>query len=144
MTNQEQINSLHERIDALSGILDIEAKRRQVEQLQEKTLAPDFWNDPKAAEAFMKKMNSVKSWVTAYDKAFSGTEDLDVLLEFARESLSGLEDEAAETRPTDRSGFPACQDAGSRRTRRTPDVPAASKGTNRRAIPFVRSRPETT
>ena len=97
MTNQEQINSLHERIDALSGILDIEAKRRQVEQLQEKTLAPDFWNDPKAAEAFMKKMNSVKSWVTAYDKAFSGTEDLDVLLEFARESLSGLEDEAAET-----------------------------------------------
>ncbi|MBQ9889541.1 MAG: peptide chain release factor 2 [Bacteroidales bacterium] len=97
MTNQEQINSLHERIDALSGILDIEAKRRQVEQLQEKTLAPDFWNDPKAAEAFMKKMNSVKSWVTAYDKAFSGTEDLDVLLEFARESLSGIEDEAAET-----------------------------------------------
>ena len=97
MTNQEQINSLHERIDALSGILDIEAKKRQVEQLQEKTLAPDFWNDPKAAEAFMKKMNSVKSWVTAYDKAFSGTEDLDVLLEFARESLSGLEDEAAET-----------------------------------------------
>ncbi len=97
MTNQEQINSLHERIDALSGILDIEAKRRQVEQLQEKTLAPDFWNDPKAAEAFMKKMNSVKSWVTAYDKAFSGTEDLDVLLEFARESLSGLEDETAET-----------------------------------------------
>ena len=97
MTNQEQINSLHERIDALSGILDIEAKRRQVEQLQEKTLAPDFWNDPKAAEAFMKKMNSVKSWVTAYDKAFSGTEDLDVLLEFARESLSGLEDEVAET-----------------------------------------------
>ncbi len=97
MTNQEQINSLHERIDALSGILDIQAKRRQVEQLQEKTLAPDFWNDPKAAEVFMKKMNSVKSWVTAYDKAFSGTEDLDVLLEFARESLAGNEDEAAET-----------------------------------------------
>ena len=97
MTNQEQINSLHERIDALSGILDIQAKRRQVEQLQEKTLAPDFWNDPKAAEVFMKKMNSVKSWVTAYDKAFSGTEDLDVLLEFARESLVGNEDEAAET-----------------------------------------------
>ena len=37
----------------------------------------------------MKNLNGIKSWVTGYDKAFTETEDLDVLYEFAKESLAG-------------------------------------------------------
>ena len=37
----------------------------------------------------MKNLNGTKSWVTGYDKAFTETEDLDVLYEFAKESLAG-------------------------------------------------------
>lgn len=87
MINQEQIKALHDRVEALTKCLDIEAKRRKVSELQKQTEAPDFWGDPKAAEAFMKKMNGVKAWVTDYDKAASLTDDLDVLYEFAKDSM---------------------------------------------------------
>ena len=87
MINQEQIKALHDRVEALTKCLDIEAKRRKVSELQKQTEAPDFWGDPKAAETFMKKMNGVKAWVTDYDKAASLTDDLDVLYEFAKDSM---------------------------------------------------------
>lgn len=87
MINQEQIKALHDRVEALTKCLDIEAKRRKVAELQKQTEAPDFWGDPKAAETFMKKMNGVKTWVTDYDKAASLTDDLDVLYEFAKDSM---------------------------------------------------------
>lgn len=87
MINQEQIKALHDRVEALTKCLDIEAKRRKVAELQKQTEAPDFWGDPKAAETFMKKMNGVKAWVSDYDKAASLTDDLDVLYEFAKDSM---------------------------------------------------------
>ena len=68
--------------------------------MQKKTEAPDFWNDPKAAEAFLKNLNGIKSWVSGFDKAFSETEDLDVLYDFARESLGGQTDETLSTDET--------------------------------------------
>ena len=65
--------------------------------MQKKTEAPDFWNDVKAAEAYMKNLNGIKSWVTRFDKAFTQVEDLDVLYEFAKDSLPGGADEPVST-----------------------------------------------
>ena len=97
MINQEQIKALHDRVEALTKCLDIESKRRKVAELQKQTEAPDFWGDPKAAEAFMKKMNSVKAWVTDYDKAASLTDDLDVLYEFAKDSMDMSAEDVVES-----------------------------------------------
>mgnify|MGYP004492608843 FL=1 len=97
MVNQEQIKALHERIMVLGKCLDIESKRRKVAELQKQTESPDFWNDPKAAETFMKNMNSVKSWVLDFDNAFSQTEDLDVLYEFAKDSMDVTAEDAVES-----------------------------------------------
>ena len=82
------------------GVFDIPGKRGQVAALQKKTESPDFWNDPKAAEVFMKNLNGVKSWVTGFDKAFTEVEDLDVLYDFAKESLGGSADETVATEET--------------------------------------------
>ena len=82
MTTIEQIKDLHKRIDTLRDCLDISGKRAQVESLQKKTEAADFWDDPKAAQAFLKNLSRVKAWVIDYDKAHSSVEDLDVLYEF--------------------------------------------------------------
>ena len=49
----------------------------------------------------MKNLNGIKSWVTAFDKAFSETDDLDVLYEFAKESLDSSDDETGITPETD-------------------------------------------
>ena len=46
-----------------------------------KTLEPGFWDDPKEAEAFQKKIASIKAWVDAYDKVASAVEDVNLLVE---------------------------------------------------------------
>lgn len=95
------------------GVFDIPGKRGQVAALQKKTESPDFWNDPKAAEVFMKNLNGVKSWVTGFDKASTEVDDLDVLYDFAKESLGGSTDETvttAETQELDESYSKAVDD----------------------------------
>ena len=81
--------------------------------MQKKTESPDFWNDPKAAEVFMKNLNGIKSWVTGFDKASTEVDDLDVLYDFAKESLGGSTDETVttpETRELEESYSKAVED----------------------------------
>ena len=88
MTTAEQIKELHSRVSALEKCLHIEEKRKEVAEKEAVSQSPGFWDDPKKAEAFMKALNSVKSWVTSYDKTLSAVDDLDVLQEFSTEEDS--------------------------------------------------------
>ncbi len=92
MITTEQIKELKARIDTLEKCLNIDSKRTEVAQKTEKTAAPDFWNDAKAAETFLKELAGVKFWVNGFDKAAGAVSDLDVLYDFAKES--GASDEA--------------------------------------------------
>ena len=100
MITLEQIKDLQERVKNLESCLDIAGKRKDVAVKTQETLAPDFWGDPKAAEAFLKKLSGIKSWVTDFDKARSQADDLEVLYDFAKDSLSGSEDDVVETPET--------------------------------------------
>ena len=51
---------------------------------EEKTLDPNFWNDSKKAEQFMRELRSTKQWITDYEKATQLVEDLEVLLDFVK------------------------------------------------------------
>ena len=88
MTTAEQIKELHSRVSALEKCLHIEEKRKEVAEKEPVSQSPGFWDDPKKAETFMKALNSVKSWVTSYDKTLSAVDDLDVLQEFSTEEDS--------------------------------------------------------
>ena len=94
MTTQDQIRELHSRVETLAKCIAIDAKREEVAAKEAESQAPGFWDDPKAAELFLKKMNGVKSWVTAYDKTASLVDDLDVLLEFVEGEESAELDQA--------------------------------------------------
>ena len=61
--------------------------RRTIEaqELDEKTQDPQFWSDPKAAEATMKKVREVKGWLNGYKEASDAYNDLAVLFDFAKE-----------------------------------------------------------
>lgn len=85
MTGQEQIKDLEERLGQLYRCLSVEDKRLKVNEMTQRTLADDFWNDPKEAEAFQKKLAGVKSWVQDYDGAAGTLDDLKVLMEFGEE-----------------------------------------------------------
>ena len=93
MVGNDNIKALQQRVETLGRCIDIEAKRSDVAERTEKTLAADFWDDPKAAEKFLKELSGVKFWVTGFDKVAAAVEDLNVLLEFAKESVAGADDE---------------------------------------------------
>lgn len=96
MTTQEQIKDLHERAEALRRYLSMDDRRAKVGEMETESQAQGFWDDPKAAEAFLKKMNGEKSWVDSYDRMSSAVEDLDVLYEFADEALKSASDPGVE------------------------------------------------
>ncbi|MBQ9477684.1 MAG: peptide chain release factor 2 [Bacteroidales bacterium] len=85
MITQDQIKALHQRKETLGRCLDIPAKRDEVTKMEQRSQAPDFWDDPKAAEAFLKQISKLKIWVTDFDRVATQVEDLDVLFEFEPE-----------------------------------------------------------
>lgn len=100
MTSYEQIKELKERLETLDRCLNIQGRRADVAARTEKTLAPDFWNDAKEAERFLKELSSLKFWTNGYDKASASVDDLDVLYEFAKDSVGAETDETVETPET--------------------------------------------
>ena len=87
MISNEQIKELQQRVDTLGRCIGVEDKRADVAARTEKTLAADFWDDPKEAEKFLKELSGVKFWVNGYDKAVSAVEDLNVLLELEDDDI---------------------------------------------------------
>ncbi len=86
MITQEQIKDLQVRVDTLGRCIGIDGKRKELKDKEEQSQAPDFWDDPKKAEAFLKGVSAVKTWVSSYDSARSAVDDLEVLLELDPES----------------------------------------------------------
>lgn len=57
----------------------------EIEDLEQQTLNPEFWADPKAAESTLKTLKSHKRWLEQYQQVAGGVTDLEVLYEFQRE-----------------------------------------------------------
>ena len=87
MVAAEQIKELQQRVQTLGRCVNIEEKRADVAARTERTLAADFWDDPKEAEKFLKELSGVKFWVAGFDKVAMAVEDLNVLLEFEDEEI---------------------------------------------------------
>ncbi|WP_154652516.1 peptide chain release factor 2 [Flavobacterium rivuli] len=85
MTNTEQIKGIIERLGALRRYLDIDRKLIEISNEEEKTYAPDFWNNAKEAELIMQNLRSKKKWVEGYEKGIAMAEELQVLYEFYKE-----------------------------------------------------------
>lgn len=60
----------------------MDGKTIQIEEEEQKTQDPDFWNDPKSAEVQLRKIAQLKSWVQGYNGVKTALEDLIVLAEF--------------------------------------------------------------
>ncbi|MCE4566331.1 peptide chain release factor 2 [Maribellus sp. CM-23] len=82
MILKEQVKDLVERRDALRRHLDYDAKLIELEEEELKTQDPDFWNNPKEAEAQMKTIRAIKTWTDGFLKVNQAAEDFLVLYEF--------------------------------------------------------------
>ncbi len=96
--NNDQIKEVQSRIEDLHRYLQIEKKKIEIANDDEKTAAPEFWDNPKTAEAFLKQLRSKKKWVESYDEIQTQFEDLQVLADFAKEDPDS-EKELDETFP---------------------------------------------
>lgn len=85
MINSDQLKEIQSRIEDLHKFLQIDRKKIEISNDDEKTAAPEFWNTPKEAEVFLKQLRSKKKWVEDYENIHAGFEDLQVLMEFAKE-----------------------------------------------------------
>ncbi|MCF8218284.1 MAG: peptide chain release factor 2 [Bacteroidales bacterium] len=93
MITKDALKSLRERVEALRGYLDVDRKRIEIQEQEEKTMDPDFWNEPQKAEALLKDINDKRHWVKKYDNALAAVEELEVLMDFYQEEGEGTEEE---------------------------------------------------
>ena len=85
MISSEQNKDIIERLNALKRYLNIDAKKIEIANEEEKTFDPNFWNNPKEAEIVMKQLRVQKKWVSDYNKASNLIDELQVLIEFYNE-----------------------------------------------------------
>lgn len=95
MITIDNLKNISQRIDKLRGYLNIDKKLIEISNDEEQTANPDFWNNPKEAEAFMKILRGKKKWVDNYNTVATLRDDLEVLLEFFKDELA-TEDEVTE------------------------------------------------
>lgn len=76
------------------GLFDWERKQVRIRELEERTAAPDFWNDSNAAQRTMREIGALKTPLEQWEALHQRAEDLRVMLELAEEA--GDEDLAAE------------------------------------------------
>ena len=70
----------------------MDGKRQELKEEEAQTLAPDFWDDAEQAQAQLKKVAAIKSWVTDYDAIATAMEELSLVPEFIREGAASEED----------------------------------------------------
>ncbi len=87
MITAEQLKDVLDRTDALKRYLNIDAKLIQVEEEQLRTQAPGFWDDPKKAEAQMKKVKDLQSWIDGYKQVKALADELQLAMDFYKEEL---------------------------------------------------------
>ncbi|MBI5669339.1 MAG: peptide chain release factor 2 [Chloroflexi bacterium] len=88
------LNSMKHRVDGLMAQLDIKGKAARIQQLEETSGAPDFWNDPDAAQKTMQEIARLKEEVDRWQSLATRVNDALELAQLDDRSL--LDDLTAE------------------------------------------------
>ena len=88
MVITEQIKEIERRRDELARCLDIEQKRIDLRNEEEKTQEPDFWSEPEKARAQLQKVAGIKAWIDDYERIRKEVEDLGLMPEFVKEGVA--------------------------------------------------------
>ena len=92
MITAEQLKDVMERTDALHKYLDIDRKKIEFEEEDLRTQAPDFWDDPKRAEAQMKKVKGIEKWIKDYNTVKQNAEELQLAYDYYKEDVVSEEE----------------------------------------------------
>lgn len=92
MITAEQLKDVQQRAEALHRYLNIDQKKIEYEEEQLRTQAPDFWDDPKRAEAQMKKVKGIEKWLKDYKEVSTLTDELSLAVDFFKDEIVSEEE----------------------------------------------------
>lgn len=95
MITAEQLKDVQQRTEALHRYLNIDQKKIEYEEEQLRTQAPDFWDDPKRAEAQMKKVKGIEKWLKDYKEVSTLTDELSLAVDFFKDEIVSEEEVGA-------------------------------------------------
>ncbi len=84
-TYKQKLTAIGPRLEKLAAALDLEGARREVEELEEKTGDPNFWNDVAASQKVLQRTKQLKNKLEHHARLTSQWEDLTTLVEMAME-----------------------------------------------------------
>ena len=84
-TYKQKLGAIGPRLEKLAAALDLEGARREVEELEEKTGDPNFWNDVSASQKVLQRTKQLKNKLEHHARLTSQWEDLTTLVEMALE-----------------------------------------------------------
>ncbi len=82
---EERLEEVKTLVNKLGESLNIEEKKKEVEELEKLALEPDFWNDSEKAQKVISETNNLKNYVDKHQELLSGIEDGEVLVELLKE-----------------------------------------------------------
>ena len=87
MITSDQLKDVLERTEKLHHYLNIDQKKVEFEEEQLRTQASDFWDDPKRAEAQMKKVKGIEKWLNGYKQCKQNADELQLAFDYYKEEL---------------------------------------------------------
>jgi len=88
-TYKQKLGAIGPRLEKLAAALDLEGARREVEELEEKTGDPNFWNDVNASQKVLQRTKHLKNKLENHARLTREWEDLTTLVEMAIEEDDG-------------------------------------------------------
>ncbi len=92
---KEEYNQLLQRLSELEKSLDIVTKQQEIAQMEEMTLAADFWDEPQKAQSLLKDISAIKWWTDNFKALKEACEELAIIQEMISEDMASEEDLSA-------------------------------------------------
>ncbi|MBE2254781.1 MAG: peptide chain release factor 2 [Ignavibacteria bacterium] len=71
------------KLDNLRGFFELDQKVFKVRELEQKTEAPDFWNDQKQAQTILQEIKNLNKWIDDFKKVEMLYSDVELLIEIS-------------------------------------------------------------
>ncbi|WP_425386745.1 peptide chain release factor 2 [Allofustis seminis] len=84
---KKEIEQQKNKIASLGGLFDFEAIKQQIALLEEKMLAPDFWEDSQAAQQVIDELNGLKETYESFENLTKIGDDIELMVEMLEEEM---------------------------------------------------------
>jgi peptide chain release factor 2 len=82
---KQSLEGMKPELDDLADALNLSAMRKEIQELDQKATAPDFWDNMEKSQKILQRSSSLKDKMEKYEKLKSNYEDLMALIELADE-----------------------------------------------------------